>query len=131
MTDQLNNAILSWTTEHEINTASFEIERSNDEQNFLRIGTTPTIGSGGYDYQFQSPMRINIEYFRLKILNADGGFEYSDVVHTNMNVQNGQQNSLQILGNPIKGKLAFQINDVSLVATQAYILDNLEKSSYI
>ncbi len=82
---------LNWITESEINTKHFEVERSEDGNNFIKIGIVVAKGSSNnassYDLIDLNPLSIN--YYRLKIVNNDGSFEYSRiiVIHTGSNAQ--------------------------------------------
>jgi hypothetical protein len=81
--------ILSWTTASEINNSHFEVERSIDNQNFSVIGnvsgkgTTTEINS----YSFTDNSISESKYFyRLKQVDFDGSFEYSDVIEIDINI---------------------------------------------
>lgn len=73
---------LNWHTEQETGTKTFEIQRSTDGIHFEKIGTVAANGSphGQTPYSFTdlAPAK-GINYYRLKILDADGKFTLSDV----------------------------------------------------
>lgn len=82
-----NDVFLSWSTESETDNAGFQIERSFNGQNFERIAFEN--GGGNSEeklwYSFQDIDVKNealggIAYYRLKQINYDQTFSYSDVV---------------------------------------------------
>ena len=79
-------AKLSWKTGEEINTASFDIQRSGDDQSFSSIGTVAAHGSSTTttDYTFldNNPLKGN-NYYRLNQLDNDGRSTLSKTVVLN------------------------------------------------
>ncbi len=82
--DVLNNvASLSWKTLMEQNAQQFEIEYGNDGARFTRIGiVAATNNPNGSMYQFQHRITGNERnaFYRLKMLDLDGSFTYSNIV---------------------------------------------------
>jgi hypothetical protein len=78
------SAILNWKTLQEINTASFDIERSNDAIGFKKIGAVNAAGNSnvGIEYSFidNNPLQ-GMNYYRLKQIDVDGRFIYTPVRH--------------------------------------------------
>lgn len=77
----INNAIqLSWETSTENNTAFFSIERSNNASSFTEIARIAADGQHGKKYSLNdnSPLAGTC-YYRLKIIDKDGSFKYSEV----------------------------------------------------
>ncbi len=83
--NQVNNAYirLDWATALEINNDGFEVERSLDGQLWTNIGwvdgnnnSTVQINYGFSDYNVQKDVRY---YYRLKQMDNDGQYEYTDV----------------------------------------------------
>lgn len=76
------DALLQWTTESEINTSHFEIEGSTNGQSFYKLGQTPAANSNGVNsYQFTvKKLTHGTHYFRLRQLDKNGGFAYSNTV---------------------------------------------------
>jgi hypothetical protein len=72
---------LKWQTASEINTAHFDIERSNDGKQFEKIGETKAQGKVAmYEYLDKTPFGGWGVYYRLKINDLDGKSSYSNVV---------------------------------------------------
>lgn len=105
-------AKLSWTTSEEINTASFDIQRSGDNQAFTSIGTVVAQGnkSTTTDYTFTdaSPLNGN-NYYRLKMVDLDGKSTYSKTVLLNF----GSALSLHISPNPAHGTANLFVGNAS------------------
>jgi hypothetical protein len=74
------SSILNWKTLQEINTASFDIERSNDAIGFKKIGAVNAAGNSnvGIEYSFidNNPLQGMI-YYRLKQIDINGRFVYT------------------------------------------------------
>ncbi len=75
---------INWITASETNTATFEVERSNEDgKNFEKIATTNAKGNSNtyanYTYLDTKPLK-GLNYYRLKQTDLDGKFEYSKTV---------------------------------------------------
>lgn len=78
-----SNAVeLVWKTASEINNDRFEIERSNDNANFAKIGFVRGNGTTteAKEYRFVDEGVSGKLYYRLKQVDFDGAFAYSPVV---------------------------------------------------
>ncbi|MEO1054196.1 MAG: T9SS type A sorting domain-containing protein [Bacteroidota bacterium] len=74
--------LLTWSTATEIKNERFEIERSIGEIDFESIGTMPGAGTTDeqQDYRFiDSEPDVGILYYRIKQVDYDGQFSYSEV----------------------------------------------------
>ncbi len=75
-------AILSWTTETEINNEGFEVEKSLDGKNFSKLGWVEGNGDSNspITYGFvDDHLDTGINYYRLKSVDYDGLFYYSEI----------------------------------------------------
>ena len=75
--------LLTWTTETERNAGYFEIQRSNSGSlDFETIGRVDAKGSSSvslsYNFEDKSPSKL--AYYRLKLVDLDGSYEYSNVI---------------------------------------------------
>lgn len=74
---------LHWTTSSERNAAIFEIERSSDGVQYSKIGEVPAVGNSSkpntYSYLDQYLESPGNYFYRLKMVDRDGSFEYSQV----------------------------------------------------
>ncbi len=75
-----------WTTSNEINTKEFVVERSLDgiRYNTLgKVGARNIMVSQTYAFTDVNPLQ-GVSYYRLKMVDNDGKFTYSEVVHINI-----------------------------------------------
>lgn len=76
---------LQWSTADEHNSSYFEIERSKDGKNFTSIGSVPVKpGNGVLNYAMADSNVARagspVVYYRLRIVDNNGSFSYSNVV---------------------------------------------------
>ncbi len=77
---------LSWQTATEINSYSFEVERSEDNTNWIKIGSVNAAGNSNKVNNYEYFDNINKEgkyYYRLKQIDLDGSYKYSNIVEVN------------------------------------------------
>lgn len=74
-----NSVNLSWLTFADQTGGSFGVERSIDGSNFENISTinVNNLGNSSYEMTDRNLPAVKTLYYRLKIINADGRFEYS------------------------------------------------------
>jgi hypothetical protein len=97
-----NEAILLWETASEMNNQGFEIERSLDGIKFENIGwkdaaTNPNQVNNYFFIDEKLPSIGSYAYYRLKQLDFDGKFEYSEVRRLNLD---GVDFDLKLYPNP-------------------------------
>ncbi len=102
-TIQNNKHLLQWKTANEMNTKHFEIELSFDGRMFDKIGIVNAKGNGNNVYSFINSINDNTTnyFYRLKIVDNDGRFKYSNTI----SLGNKPSNSLHIFPNPVKDVL--------------------------
>ena len=92
-------AVLSWSTGLEENFSRFEIERSLDGRNFFQIGAVAGKGNAtGSAYNFNTDQTSGKGYFRLKMIDRDEKYSYSEVINVNTRCQ---EKSVSIVPNPV------------------------------
>lgn len=107
---------IKWQTQNEVNIKVFHIERSINGRTFDLIGFLTASGSlpGTNNYTFRDQHPSNgTNYYRLKMIDADGKFIYSKVVAVRMD----SKGSLQIFPNPATNILFIQVRGVNEKAT--------------
>ncbi len=81
-----NLVTLTWQTATEINSYCFEVERSNDNTTWVKIGSVNAGGNSNkvlnYEY-FDNITTDGKYYYRLKQIDLDGSFKYTSVVEVN------------------------------------------------
>ncbi|EJF09248.1 Ig domain-containing protein [Pontibacter sp. BAB1700] len=81
-----NQAHLEWLTASELDNDRFEIERSHDARSFEKIGTVKGKGTTSLETKYQFVDRTPVQgtvYYRLKQVDTDGQFAYSNVIAVN------------------------------------------------
>ncbi|HEV8285643.1 MAG TPA: T9SS type A sorting domain-containing protein [Chitinophagaceae bacterium] len=113
-----NEVKLSWHTASEHNNKYFEVQHSIDGNNFTAIGTIPGKGTttipSDYSFSHTNPV-AGVNYYRLKQIDIDDRYEYSDVITAKINYRN----LTSLYPNPIKEKLIIS----SSVNTEANLLN--------
>lgn len=99
--------LLQWRSASEQNTARFEIEKSINGTSFTSIGTVQAAGNSSstknYSFNDQQSLSGN-NYYRLKMIDADGTFTYSKVVVVRVD----GKTTLQVFPNPAKNIIYVQ-----------------------
>jgi len=82
-----NQSELVWETSSEINNDRFEVESSHDGISFVKIGTVKGFGNSNsvIEYRFILPTVNNHSYFRLKQIDKDSTFSYSNIINFSKN----------------------------------------------
>ena len=95
-----NTANLQWKTTNEVNVKGFSIERSNNGQDFIPIGSVSAANvSGDNRYSFDDKgATAKRLYYRLKQLDLDGRFSYSTVVILR---NTGEDKGVELFPNPV------------------------------
>jgi hypothetical protein len=98
---------LTWETAIELNNEGFEVYKSNDSKNWeyigFRLGAGTTQEGQHYSFVDEIPQE-GINYYRLKQMDFDGGFVYTDVVSI-FNDKRTSTNPLKIFPNPVQSDL--------------------------
>jgi hypothetical protein len=145
------NIVLNWTTIDEVNTDHFIIERSNNGLSYSIDGTTRAMNtpSAIHNYQYQVASSVKgTNYFRLKMVDKDGKFTYSNVIairlnaltdikvyptitSANLNIYNIEENQEVRLYN-INGQYVQQVfngqNDISHLPSGIYFVKTNDKT---
>lgn len=100
--------VLNWTTSSEKNSLKFEVEKSTDAINFNYIGERTAAGFSNialnYSLNDEYPIAGN-NYYRLKMIDNDGTFKYSDVILIKVEETKINNSIVNIYPNPTNGKL--------------------------
>jgi hypothetical protein len=77
-----NSAKLNWSTDQEVNSSQFIIERSVDGITWNSIGTVTAAGNSNsrinYSFTDNAPLR-GVNYYRIKLTDISAAFDYSAV----------------------------------------------------
>lgn len=116
---------LNWTTETEVETDHFIVERSTDGSKYVEVGNIPARGLTNTltnYYQFTDALlnaqNVNRVYYRLKMVDKDGAYKYSKSVTI---TRPAGSSSVQVLvyPNPVLRNTTLQIkkatNELSVI----------------
>lgn len=108
-----NDVALSWATASELNNKGFELERSVDGFNFSYFGFVKGAGNSNRMIRYTAMDQDAFEnankvYYRLKQVDVDGKFTYSQVVSVDKNLEEGFES--QVFPNPFVANFMVQIN---------------------
>ena len=104
-----HTAMLRWTTATEINNNRFDIERSYDGRTFEVVGDVAGNGNSQHqiDYTYTDASVSKVQktvYYRLKQVDFDGAFEYSDIRVVRFDAL-GNDMQLAAFPNPLNNEL--------------------------
>jgi mannan endo-1,4-beta-mannosidase len=118
---QNGSVLLEWQTASEKNNDRFEIERSSDGKHFYSFSE---IKSAGNSTQIQSYQQIDkdplsgISYYRLKQVDADGNYSYSNVVSIT-----ADNLSISVYPNPSNG--LYRLNGSIKIGVDIKVYNNI------
>ena len=84
---QNNEVVLEWTTVSEINSEKFMVQRSGNLEEWSNLAEVQAMGfsEAVNDYQHIDHQPLpGANYYRLKMMDLDGSFEYSPVVSVSL-----------------------------------------------
>lgn len=99
---QNSDALLQWKTANEVNVSRFELQRSDNGQNFISVGT---ISAGGNNYSYTDAGVFNTKqavYYQLKSVDIDGRFTQSSIIR----LQKTSTGLITVFPNPATDKIA-------------------------
>ena len=85
-----SNLKLEWASASEMNVSHFELEQSIDAFSFELVNIIPAKGNSNKLRTYNDELALDkpgTYYFRLKIVDVDGSFEYSEVLATEINAK--------------------------------------------
>jgi hypothetical protein len=105
--------ILFWQVVDEINMKNYEVQLSNNGFDFKTIGAVVISNSSSnnktYDFT-NNVISSSINFYRLKMVNIDGSFAYSNILKLSNKQKN--INTLDVMPNPAKANLFVHINAI-------------------
>ncbi|MCW3126626.1 MAG: hypothetical protein JWO03_2284 [Bacteroidetes bacterium] len=97
-------SLLKWTTVSEINNDRFEIERSDNATEWFKIGEVKGAGNSNdnIDYTLVDDQPLEgANYYRLKQVDMDGHYEYSDVTEVEFGAAQHSTTVMTLYPNPL------------------------------
>ncbi len=97
---------LKWSVENEINFSDYEIEYSNNGIGFNKIGNVKAATKTAYNFIYNNNQPK--QFYRLKLIDKDGRFSYSNIISlfTNDKVE------LSLYPNPAKNCITISTNEL-------------------
>ena len=112
-----NLAFLLWSTNNEVNTDVFDIERSHEAaEEFTKIGQVKAAGNSSVqmDYDFTDEgLESGTYYYRLKMIDLDGTYTYSPVRSVQVKEKFIKSEISSIFPNPTTGRVNIEIQKSS------------------
>jgi Bacterial Ig-like domain/Secretion system C-terminal sorting domain/Endonuclease/Exonuclease/phosphatase family len=106
------NIALAWKTSQEINSKEFVLEKSKDGQLFIAISKIAASGNSNfllsYTFTDYAPYE-GVNYYRLKMIDKDGKFQYSKTIKLDAGVKFGYTLS----PNPAKNMVIVELNNLN------------------
>lgn len=121
----LMNVQLNWITADELNVSHFNVQRSIDGKMFEKIGSVNSKGDGNYIYLdflfYQHPFQKELYFYRLEIVDNEGGKSYSDI--RSIMIKNTNSKIINIYPNPSTYWIVIEADNIK----QVDIINNLGK----
>ncbi len=107
-----NDVATTWNVTEELNLSHYDIERSINSSSFHKIGQVAARGNSTATYTFTDLKPATETYnYRLKMIDKDGVYKYSNAVQVKMTSSNPQ---VKVLNNPITNhQLQLKVADVA------------------
>lgn len=125
------DALLSWTTENEINNDHYEIQSSTDGIQFNYCGTVPgngtTLSTHNYRYTDHITNGAPVIYYRLKIVDLGGLFSTTKIV--TLRLIGNSNNNFIVYPSPFTDKINVSLTVSHDVAAQFRIFSFSGKES--
>lgn len=112
--------LIAWETSNEINNDKFIVEKSLDGKTFFAITTVNATSNNNYSIIDTKPTE-GINYYRIKQLDKDGKFSYTNTVVVNL--KSAELNTFTIVQNPVQNILSLRINATKADVAQLVICD--------
>lgn len=131
--DDENNIQLFWESSSEIYSNYFEIEKLSNEKIFEKIGQVKAIGRSNEinKYSFidkQISKENKIEYYRLKLIDINNSYKYSDVIAIKRN--NSLKSTISIFPNPTTENINIFISNMEELNLKIRVMDVMGKVVY-
>lgn len=112
---------IEWATGSEKNTSMFELQRSNDGKEYAKVASIAAVGKGDNEYNQKDNNANGTLYYRLKMIDKDGQFTYSN----NLKIVGKQSNEglVTISPNPAKTNVNLTLANEELLGTEATIVN--------
>jgi len=125
-----NQVHLNWTTHTEVNSSHFEVQHSTTNRDWQTLWRIDAAGNSlqllDYEHIHHSPV-IGDNYYRLKMIDLDGSYEYSD---TEVVRFKRSDNRLTIYPNPTNGEFTVALGVEARHPVQLSVIDATGRMIY-
>ena len=113
---------LTWTTASELNNEKFIVEKKSEVGSFRPIvevkGKGNSIEKQSYQFVDENPFP-GLNYYRLKQVDIDGSFEYSQILSINFQ----RENDIEIFHSPINDKINIRFEKEKNAIIEIFTID--------
>jgi hypothetical protein len=122
---------LSWATAQEINSAYFDVERSNDQGAWTKVGSSVKARgfastTTNYSFTDQTPLD-GTGYYRLKMVDLDAKYQYSKTLAIS---SDNISQPLVVYSNPFSDAIRLKVN-VSRAQSLSFVVSDIIGKTYI
>ncbi|MEO9003286.1 MAG: T9SS type A sorting domain-containing protein, partial [Ginsengibacter sp.] len=111
---------LDWKVAEQQGIVSYEIEKSTTGNDFDKIGFVTANNQNSFTYHFADDRPFSgTVFYRLKIIEQDGGFNYSQIISVNYVASN----AVKLYPIPAGSIIYLKLNDEKFIDSDAIILD--------
>ncbi len=115
--------VLNWKVANEQTVNQYEIERSINGIDFVKIDVVNAAAKTNYTYNDDvSLLSSNVFYYRIKITDTDGTFKYSTVIRLQL-IDKSQM--VTVMPNPFNDVIRMQVNSVQQANATIVLFDML------
>ena len=116
-----NGIVLDWSTSSEQKSKHFVLEKSLDGVGFSQLGIIAAAGNSNTkrSYSYLDKKTAEYNYYRLKMVDLDGKFTYSNTV---LVVNHNVQQSVQVVNNPFQSYIDLRFAILPKQPVQAELL---------
>jgi poly(beta-D-mannuronate) lyase len=121
LTQTANAYKLNWLVENEVNFLKYEVEVSDDGNNFKKSATVYANNQSNYQYDYYGAVKQD-KYFRLRLIDKDGSFSYSNIV----SIKKSDKLQISLYPNPTKDFISVSLSKVKS-NSKLIVVDNIGK----
>ena len=118
--------LVNWSTGSEQNSAWFQMERSYNGFDFLPIGQVPAAGYSNSTIQYQftdNSAAGTVLFYRIKLVDADGRFQYSKLVK--LAKAGSQQQGFTLYPNPAVNTFSVALTEIATADMHIQVINEL------
>ena len=104
-----NTNLLKWTGLHETNGNFYEIQRSENQKDYITIGriNSDKTSSDNTNYEYEDKYPALVSFYRIKYIDQSGKTSFSRIIR--LSRSNSNSDVLVTLVNPVKNSLDMQL----------------------